>query len=144
MLVKTVHVRPSHPMSGWQELKDALKGASMAAALVDSTVDWRTFMGVARVIALSNVRVIAAYGERGEELHDLVDLIALSERATAPITTWESDGLDVFMSNVTFTYRGLLDIADQVRQTTVCYVSERESVPEDLSMAIDRMRARQL
>ena len=144
MLVETVHVRPSRSKRDWQELRDALKAASMVAVLVDGTVDWTTLMAVARVIALSDARVVAGYGERSEELHDLVDLIARSERELGPITTFENGSLDVFISNITFTYRGLLDINDQDRKTLICYVSESESIPPHLELTIDAMRRRHL
>jgi hypothetical protein len=90
MLVETHHIRPSDDVNGWEDLKAGLKDASMAAVLLDDTVDWSTLKGVAMVVALSRVPVVAAFGKRSEEFHDLVDFISLSDREFVGSGRWSS------------------------------------------------------
>lgn len=144
MLVEIVHIDPTDSEHGWRELKDALSDSPMIAVIVDDTVGWRALMGVARVVALSDARVVAAFGSQSEKVHDLVDLIALSEREFGPITTWDDhDDLEDFMRSVTFTYRGMLDVADQNRKTVICHAS-KTPIPETLALAFAKMQKQEI
>lgn len=141
MLVELVHVRFEDAASDLQGLKATLQSSSMAAVVVDDTVDWRTIRSVATVIAFSRVPVVASFGARSGEVHDLVDLISLRDRENGPITTCEDGELADFIFNITFTYRGLLDPHDQTRKTVVCYISTNRTVPEALGLAVEQMQA---
>src|SRR5579862_2026338 len=139
MLVEIIHIRAS----GWerdrQALKSALQDSTMAAILVDGAVDWETLADVARVVAASKVPFVATYGERAEELHDLVDLMAISIAEPGPITTFENDGIDDFLYNITFVYPGCLEIAARDRKTLICYASEAP-IPDSLATAVAKMQ----
>ena len=95
------------------------------------------------VVALSRVPVVAAFGKRSQEFHDLVDLMSLTDRQPGPITTWENDDVDDFIHGITFWHRGMLDVKDQDRKTIVCYVSECDAIPNEWASAAERMRLRQ-
>jgi hypothetical protein len=143
VLVEFVHIRPSEVRRSWDDLEAALQGASMAAVLLDGPVDEKTLIGAARVIALSNVGVVAAHGKLSKYFENLINHIAVADHRSHLITTAESDTLEIFMLNVTFTWRGLLGVPDQYRCTLFCYISD-EPVPKELSTEIERMRSRVL
>lgn len=138
MPIEVVHVRPSRWDQDRQALKAVLQDSTMAAVLVDRTVDWDTLADVARILTAAKVPLVATYGERSEELHDLVDIMAISEPEPGPITTFENDGIDDFLLNLTLVYPGLTEIAGR-RKTVICYASNLP-IPDDLSVAIAKIK----
>lgn len=139
MLIEVVHVRPGRWDQDRQALKSVLQESTMAAVLVDNTVDWDTLADIARVVTASRVAFVATYGERSEELHDLIDVMAISVPEPGPITTFENDGIDDFLFNITLVYPGCTEIADSLRKTVICYASE-VPIPGDLSVRVAKIK----
>jgi hypothetical protein len=94
---------------------------------------------LAKVIAASKIPLVSTYGERSEELHDLVDWIAISIPEPGPITTFENDGIDDFLYNVTLVYPGCSEVAARDRTILICYASELP-IPEHLTAAVAKIQ----
>jgi hypothetical protein len=147
MALDLFHVRPSSDHHSWKpRLKMALRNVPAIAVILEGRPSDDILAIIAQALAESDdVRLVAAWGPSSETLHDLVDRMALELREFGPVTTFENNSsIEHFLWEFTFPYRGVLNVEDQGRGNLLCYVSDRDSLPQNLVEAVETVRNRRI
>jgi hypothetical protein len=147
MAVDLFHIRPNSDHHSWKpHLETALKNIPAVAVILEGRPGDDILATIALALAESDdVRLVAMWGPFSETLHDLVDRMALELRDVCPVTTFENDcTIEHFLWEFTFPYRGVLHVKDQDRGNLLCYVSDRDSLPESLVQALETMSNRKI